>query len=64
MNGLLSLNRTFRHFVKSIKTKLFKASKLKSCQNLKNWMGSIVNMIWWSLGTSKGIFQLYPDHPS
>ena len=51
--------KCFRHFVKSIKTKLFKASKLKSCLDLKIWIDSIVNMIWWSLATCKGELHYY-----
>jgi len=42
------------HFTKGIKNKLLKASKLKSCSVLKPWIPSIVNMLWWSLATSKG----------
>ena len=45
----------FRHFVKGIKNKLFKASKLKTCIVLKEWLSSIVNMLWWALDTEQGM---------
>ena len=44
----------FRHFVKGIKNRIHKASKLASCLVLKDWQRTIVNMLWWSLGTAKG----------
>ena len=44
----------FRHFIKGIKNKLYKATKRVTCRGLKEWMSSIVNMLWWSLGTAKG----------
>ena len=44
----------FRHFVKGIKNKIFKAAKLVSCLSLKQWLDSIVNMLWWSLATAQG----------
>ena len=42
------------HLVKNIKNNLIKVSKLASCAILKPWIKSIVNMLWWSLDTSKG----------
>ena len=56
--GILSGVLFCRHFVKGIRNKLYKASKLKSCQNLKQWTESIVNMLWWSLATSGGNLKL------
>ena len=44
----------FRHFIKGIKNKLIKASKQAKCQILADWLKSIVNMLWWALGTSEG----------
>ena len=49
----------FRHFVKGIKNKLFKASKLKTCIVLKEWLSSIVNMLWWALDTAQGICTMH-----
>ena len=43
-----------RHFVKGIKNKIIKASKLVSCSILGEWLNTIVNMLWWSLATAKG----------
>ena len=45
----------FRHFRKGIKKKLIKASKQVKCQILVDWLKSIVNMLWWALGTSEGM---------
>ena len=43
-----------RHFVKGIKNRIYKASKLVRYAILKDWMSSVVNMLWWSLATAKG----------
>ena len=40
------------HWVTKIKKRLHKSFKLVSCRNLKAWNKSIVNMIWYSLGSS------------
>ena len=49
----LKLNIT-RHFVKGIRNKIVKASKLVRCSLLGEWLNTIVNMLWWSLATAKG----------
>ena len=43
-----------RHFVKGIRNKIVKASKLVRCSILGDWLNTIVNMLWWSLATAKG----------
>lgn len=39
------------HFSKSIKTKLLNASKKKSSEELRPWIKSICNHLWWSCAT-------------
>ena len=39
---------------------LWKYAKLKNCQLIKRWRKSIINMLWWSLGTSVG--ECYGTH--
>jgi len=39
------------HFVKNIKKKLLEASKKASCRELKKWMKSITNHLWWACAT-------------
>lgn len=43
-----------RHVIKNIKSKVYKASKLKSCTILKEWLKSVVNMLYWALDTAQG----------
>ena len=52
----MELNIT-RHFVKGIRNKIVKASKLVRCSILGEWLNTIVNMLWWSLATAKGKVQ-------
>jgi hypothetical protein len=47
-----------RHVIKNIKANVYKASKLKSCTILKEWLSSIVNMLWWSLSTANGWYKV------
>ena len=39
------------HFSKNIKSKLLAASKKSSCKELKDWIKSICNHLWWSCAT-------------
>ena len=41
------------HLSKSIKTKLLKVSKKKACEELRPWIKSICNHVWWSSVTCK-----------
>ena len=43
-----------RHFIKGIKNRIVKAGKSVNGRALMDWLPSIVNMLWWSLGTAKG----------
>ena len=45
----------FRHFLKGIKVRIFKAGKLKSCKLLLKWQQSVANMIWYALSHAQGI---------
>jgi hypothetical protein len=47
---LSSPNDPFQNIEKS----LWKAAKLKSCQDISLWHQSIANAIWWALETSQG----------
>jgi len=49
------------HFIKSILKDLFKASKLKSCSGLSQWIPSITNMLWHSFSSSVGNHQLLKE---
>jgi hypothetical protein len=42
------------HYVKNVKKQLWKDSKTKQGAKITEWMASITNMTWYSLGTSKG----------
>ena len=39
------------HFSKSIKTNLLNISKKKACEDLRPWIKSICNHLWWSSAT-------------
>ena len=39
-----------RHFIKGIRSRIFKAAKGVKSRSLGVWQKSIVNMIWWALG--------------
>ena len=39
------------YFSKSIKTNLLKVSKKKACEELRPWIKSICNQLWWSSAT-------------
>ncbi|XP_057291350.1 uncharacterized protein LOC130613956 [Hydractinia symbiolongicarpus] len=39
------------HFNKSIKTRLLDVSKKKACEDLRPWIKSICNHLWWSSAT-------------
>ena len=49
-----SPNYDCRHFIKGIRSRIFKSAKGVKSRSLAIWQKSVVNMIWWSLGTSKG----------
>ena len=42
------------HFVKSVVKKLHKKCKKKEFDNLRKWIPSIANHLWWSAATSQG----------
>ncbi|OCT83065.1 uncharacterized protein LOC108715747 [Xenopus laevis] len=46
------------HFAKSLRTKLVKASRKRSCTELCNWIDPTVNHFWWSLKTCGGNVEL------
>ena len=52
----------FRHFIKGIRNRIFKSAKGVKSRSLVIWQKSVVNMIWWSLGTSKGRFAIMHDN--
>ena len=39
----------YRHFVKGIKVRIFKAAKAKCAEVLMRWQTSVVNMVWYAL---------------
>ena len=46
------------HVAKSVKKKLFKASKKKGCAEIAPWIKSISDHLWWCSETSKGNAEL------
>ena len=49
------------HFSKSIKTKFLKILKKKACEELRPWIKSICNHLWWSCGTCEQNYMLLKE---
>ena len=48
--------KLFRHFVKGIKKRIYKASRSKSCASLMGWQTSITKTIHYAIRNCQGLY--------